>query len=147
VVQISKRKLDKDVEERIWKIFLNTLSQVKTPIEVAELVDDLLTPTEKIVLYKRLAIALMSIKGYDNQMIQDILKVSSTTVAQVKRWIAQGGTGYKKAVEKILKQEGIEEFLDQTNETLYRLGYAKRLFSPQVLNAKALRKRKLRKLL
>jgi uncharacterized protein YerC len=147
MVQISRQKPNREIEERIWEIFLSSLSQTQTLKEIAELVDDLLTPTEKIVLSKRMAIALMCIKGYDSAMIKDTLKVSGGTVSQIKSWLVRGGQGYKRAVDKILKQEEIEKFLDQVNEFLYRLGYAKRLFEPNVLTSKQHSKRRVRKLI
>ncbi|EKE12532.1 MAG: hypothetical protein ACD_13C00191G0028 [uncultured bacterium] len=50
---------------------------------MANFFDEFLTPTEQIMLAKRMAISLLLAKNYNYQDISDILKVSNGTIAEV----------------------------------------------------------------
>lgn len=110
--QVSRRLLPKDIKEYIFKIFRKTLLSFKKPKDLEEFLDDLLTPTEKMMLAKRLAIAVCLAKGYDYRSICDALKVTPGTVSSVNLWFSHKGRGYKKVVEKIIEDEKSQEFWD-----------------------------------
>lgn len=114
--QVSRRVLSKDVENYIFEIFKKTLLSLKKPQDIEDFLDDLLTPTERLMLAKRLAIALCLGKGYDYQSICDALKVTPGTVASVNLWFSYKGRGYKKAIEKIIKNQKTQEFWDDIEE-------------------------------
>ena len=65
MTQVSKRFLQKQVEERILDLFWTSLSSLSAKDKVSLFLDDLLSPTEKLMLSKRVAIAFMLMKGYD----------------------------------------------------------------------------------
>lgn len=110
MAQVSKRFLNKKVEERILDLFWNSLSSISSKKDIATFLDDLLSTTEKIMLSKRLAIAFMLIKGYDYPSINERLKVSDQTIWNVKTNLAYRGKGYRLAIEKIMSKESWEKF-------------------------------------
>ena len=110
MAQVSKRFLEKRVEERILDLFWTSLSSISTKQDIAIFLDDLLSPTEKLMLSKRLAIAFMLIKGYDYPSINDRLKVSNPTIWNVKTNLAHRGKGYNLAIEKIMTKEKWSKF-------------------------------------
>lgn len=112
MAQISKRFLDKKVEDRILDLFWNSLSSLSSKEKVSLFLDDLLSKTEKIMLSKRLAIAFMLIKGYDYPTINERLKVSDPTIWNVKTSLTYKGRGYRLAIEKIMSKEKWEKFWD-----------------------------------
>ena len=114
MTQISKYPLGKNVSKRIMEIFVKTLINIKDQEEAEKLIFDFLTPTERVVLSKRLAIALLLEKEYDYRTIGDILKVSSSTIAHVNNARKHGTTGYRKFIRKIIADEQINNFLEQT---------------------------------
>lgn len=119
MAQVSNYPISKDVYDRIFEIFLKTLVNVKNDKEAKGLVESLLTPVERIMLTKRLAIAFLLEKGYKFREIQKVIKVSLPTIAAVN--IARqysGGEGYKNVVKKILRDEKINEFLEKSIHTL-----------------------------
>lgn len=105
--QISKYPISKQVSDRIFEIFLNTFVNIKSKEEADEFISDLLTPTEKIMLAKRLAIAFLLEKNYDYRTIQKLIRVSTGTIASVNLSLHHGSTGYKKLISKIVKEEKI----------------------------------------
>ena len=119
--QISQFPLAKEVEERMFEVFWKTLADLKKPSQAKKFFADLLTPTEKVMLAKRLGIAILLLKGYDYRSIVHVLKVSPVTIGRVKFWLTTAGEGYKRAIEKILKEEKQQEFWDNLEEKLTEL--------------------------
>jgi len=120
MTQVSKYPLKKEVEERIFEILLKTIADLKKPEEVNEFLEDFLSPVEKIMLAKRLAIAVLLGRGYDYRGIREILKVTPGTVAGVNLKLKYGGRGYKRVVEKFLREEKIEKLFEKIDEVLFQ---------------------------
>lgn len=111
MAQVSKYPIRKEIADRIFELFIKTLINIKERDEAEKLVSDLLSPTERIMLAKRLTIAFLLEKGYDYRSIKDILKVSSPTIAAVNLARQYGSKGYKKLIDKISREESISKFL------------------------------------
>lgn len=129
--RISRRKLDPEIEERCFEIFWKLLADLKTPAEIKEFLQSLLSYTEQMMLAKRLGIAVLLAHGYNYEQIDQSLKVSKSTVGTVHKLILIGAEGYKKALEKILREEKYEEFLDKLEELLLKLSSPARYGSPK----------------
>ena len=114
--QVSKVRLRKEIEERMFKVFFQSMADAKTPKEAEILLNDLLTPTEKVMLAKRLAIALLFLRGYDYSDIRQILKVSYGTISQVANRLKMEGSGYRKIITRMAKQEVWKDLLRQIND-------------------------------
>src|SRR3989338_1286537 len=118
MTQISKYPISENVWSRIFEIFLNTFVKIKTAEEADQFISDFLTPTEKIMLAKRLAIAFLLEKGYDYRTIQKIIRVSAPTITSVNTARKYGSEGYKKLVAKIIREEKLINFFEGTVEKL-----------------------------
>lgn len=105
MTQVSKYPISKTIADRIFEIFLKSLVNIHNQQEADQFISDLLTPTEKIMLAKRLAIALLLQKDYDYRTIQKLIKVSTATIASVNMAILYGSKGYINLLNKILKEE------------------------------------------
>lgn len=119
--QVSNYPLNKEIEERMFGIFWQTLAQLNTTSSVYKFLNDLLTSTEKIMLAKRLSIALLLIKGYDYRTISKSLRVSTATIMLINAWLKTGGEGYKMVIKKILQEEKTEDFWDNFEEKMSNL--------------------------
>jgi len=120
MAQVSKYPLRKEIEERIFEVLLKTIADLKKPEEVDEFLEDFLSPVEKIMLAKRLAIVVLLGKGYDYRGIREILKVTPGTVSGVNLKLKYGGRGYKRVVEKLLQEEKIEKLFEKIDEVLFQ---------------------------
>jgi uncharacterized protein YerC len=118
MAQISKYPISSSVYERILDIFLKTLVEIGTRDEAKQFTKDFLTPTEQIMLAKRLSIAFLLEKGYDYRTISRVLRVSAPTIASVNLMRQYGSLGYKKMINKLLREEKIKEFLLKVGESL-----------------------------
>ncbi len=120
--QISNRILDKELEDYIYNNFVKTISKLKEVAKIQNFLDDLLSPIERTMLIKRLAIAVMLSKGYTYEAIDHTLKVSRPTIKNISlslKYRQKGG--YQKAVEEILKDQKKEGFFDKIEELLIQL--------------------------
>lgn len=118
MTQVSRYPISTKVADRIFEVFLKTLVEIKSNKEADQFISDLLTPTEKIMLAKRLAIAFLLEKGYDYRTIQKIIRVSAPTITSVNNARKYGSEGYKRLVAKIIKEEKLISFFDETVEKL-----------------------------
>lgn len=121
MTMVSKHPLSKEVKDRVYEIFLQTLAELKTSIEVEDFLDQFLTPTEKIMLAKRLSIAFLLEKNYDARSISQILKVSTKTVSNVNLWIKHNKGGLYKAIQKLLEKKANEEFWNKIDYVIGRI--------------------------
>ena len=105
MTQISKSDLSPLVKSEIYNQLNRVILECRDENEVELLLSELLTKTERIVIAKRLFIAVMLTKGYSYRDIRLVLRVSFPTVRSVQFWLEHGGKGYKQAVERILLEE------------------------------------------
>lgn len=108
--QLSKIPVRRDLEEQMFDLFSSTIIAMKDKGELEAFLSDLLSPIEKMMLAKRLSIALMLEKEYTYPVIGKTLRVTPTTIASVSMQLRYAGKGYKKIVERILADESFEDF-------------------------------------
>ena len=84
MVNVNKKYLKADLSGPVWKDFIKGLENVKIKSDFDKLSEKFLTPAERIMLEKRLAVLFLLKKGISHREIGRILDVSPTTVAFVK---------------------------------------------------------------
>lgn len=99
--QISKRPIKEDLLNRMLEIMEKSLVKLKDQKEMTVFLEDFLTPTEKIMLAKRLAMALLLSRGWDHQAICQYLKVSTSTVTTIKNKLKSETSGYHRVINQI----------------------------------------------
>lgn len=108
--RVSRRLLDRDVEEKIYRLLVECVAESKDQNAAGNFIDILLTKTEKLMIGKRIAIALMLVKGYSPIEIDEKLKVSQATVYTVRSWLDEKGAEYYDLLRKIAhRDEGQEK--------------------------------------
>lgn len=127
--KISRRIFDKELENKIFEVFLKTIADIKTPGEARNFIEDLLSPAERIMITKRLAIAVLLTKGKTYEYIDHTLKVSRATIMIVSLWLKHGKGGYKKVVDGILGDQSKQALISNIEEILMRLSPPKRFGS------------------
>lgn len=116
MTQISKFPVRKEIEERIYEVFLECIGMVRSRGEVASLIEDLLSPTEKTMLAKRISIAFLLAKKYDQRTISKTLKVGLETVSKVSRSMRSGKGGYRMVTGNIMRNEKLKEFVQKIDD-------------------------------
>lgn len=128
--RVSKRKIDPEIEERIFEIFWDYLATLGKSEDIKEFLISLLSFTEQVMISKRLAIAVLLNRGYTYEQIDETLKVSPSTVGTVHKQILVGALGYKKAVNHISGKEKFENLFNRLEEVLIKMSGSKRYGSP-----------------
>lgn len=118
MTQVSKYPVSKDIADRIFDVFIKTLIKIKDVQDAQNLAGDLFSPTEKIMLAKRLSIAFLLMKDYRYREISQLLKVSVSTISSVSKSLEFGNNGYKTILERISKEESLEDFFLNSAEKL-----------------------------
>lgn len=121
MTQISRFPLQKEVEKRVYEILMESVAAARSEETVKKLIDDLLSPTERLMIAKRLSIALLLIKKYDQRTISNWLKASLGTVSKVSVILQNGCGGYALVLESILKDEKLRGIAERIDDTLANL--------------------------
>lgn len=116
MAQISKWKLGEEIEFRILEIFWRSWEK-GSKIGVASSIGEIFTETEKTVLAKRLAIAMMLFKGYGYREIREFLHVSPPTIAKVNDWL-EYKSGLREVVSKLVEESKGEKIWQQLKEVI-----------------------------
>jgi uncharacterized protein YerC len=105
------------IEEKVYKVFIESVKNTKTSGEVVNFLNDLLSPVEKIMMAKRVAVAFLLLENkYTYEEISKTVKVSRGTIAKIHAVFALQGEGYRKTLGDILKRKvaksALSELLD-----------------------------------
>jgi len=120
MAQVSKKFLPKNLETRLYQVFYQSFSRLNNSEMASNFIEDLLTPTENVMLAKRLAIAILISKGWLQESIEETLKVSSATIQSVKRTTRFGGQGFARVVDLLQKEKEWEQMTEDFQTLLSR---------------------------
>jgi uncharacterized protein YerC len=115
MTQVSRQKLEKKVYDRVFDIFVNSFVYVKNRQRAEKFLTELFSPTERIMISKRLAIAYLLSKKYPFDSIKSLLHVSQSTVCKMNYYINKEKNGFLeilKEVEKNKKDNSIAYLLE-----------------------------------
>lgn len=111
-MQVSKRRVSRKVEKKVYSRLYQTIADIKNPQEAESFLKDLFSKTELSVMVKRLAVAYLLKNGKNYREIKERLKVSSATISSVAEQIEKG-EGFKIALKKIEADEWAERWAEK----------------------------------
>lgn len=116
--KVSKNPLSKETRDEMLRAFFGTLAKISDVSLLERFLNDLLTPAEKLMISKRLMVAVLLQRGYSYGAICRVLKMSKTTVHIIQRELLRNGAGHRKVFEMFFKESkgqrllaAIERFL------------------------------------
>lgn len=127
MAQVSKRPLSKDIERKIYASLIEAIKLLRNDQEVNEFLYDLMTPTERVMIPKRLAIAVLWDKGWSQDMICSTLNVTPTTVGWVSKTYHLS-SGFREVIAKLKRSEASRVFWQDLESLLYRLSSPGKVF-------------------
>jgi uncharacterized protein YerC len=104
-VQISKRQLDKDFENKIKDILAQVISDINNKDQAKDFLTDFLSETEFMALSKRLAVILYLDQKRSYEEIKDEIKVSSATIATTQSLLEKQSQGVILALKLVKAEE------------------------------------------
>lgn len=103
---MKKRRVDLSDQEHIKTLDMlyTAAASVKGRAAVKQFLRDLLTPSERIMLGRRIWIARLLLSGESEAEIGRILKVGPNTVYRVGKWLEDQFPGYEEAIAGLEKE-------------------------------------------
>lgn len=108
-------RLSKPEKQRLLIALCQAVSSVKDSKEAAQVLTDLLTPSEIEMVAKRLEIAKLLMQGKTYDQIRTKINAGYSTIGRINTWLNLAGEGFKIAVFRMKKEERqptMEEKLD-----------------------------------
>ena len=93
MTHVSRKKLPIKTLKEILDSLVLVLTKTKDKEKMAQLLDALLSDTEKVMLAKRIAIVYLLSEGIEGQVIAETLNVTQFTVSRTKLWYETKGEG------------------------------------------------------
>lgn len=110
---VSRFRLRPEVWDRIFNLFSDSLRGIRDKERFELFLDDFLSPTEKIMLSKRFATAVLLAKGNSYDEIKQTLRVTSATIAKMNIYIKYGAKGLNKTIQDVLKKDVAKILLEE----------------------------------
>lgn len=107
--QVSRVKLNKKTENKLTETLTLILSKVSMDSDMNVFLAALLTPTEKLMLAKRIAIVVLLKENLSDTQISSVLNVTRITVAKMRYFLEARGQGYDVAIRVLENQKLIDE--------------------------------------
>jgi len=121
MIRISYLKIKEEDYEKIFSIFYKVLGETEDKDEFNKILFDLLTPAERIMLIKRIAIIYLLLKDIDYRTICEVLKVSNGTVNKYKL-LMENSEGIVPVLKTMIKQEKIWLFFEDIFSQIFHPG-------------------------
>ena len=103
-MKVKPQKLSKEEKIQTLDALYTATASLKGRESIKLFLRDLLTESERIMLGRRILIARYILQGETYRDIEANLRVGSTTITQVQKWLEDQMPGYEEAV-KGLEQE------------------------------------------
>ncbi len=112
MVQISRRKLSDELLEKLFALLFEVVGKKGNKDEFDKIIRDVLSPVERIMIAKRIAVIYLLSKDISYTAICQVLKVSPATVAKF-HFQMERSDGVVSALKKILRNEKMARVLEE----------------------------------
>src|SRR3989344_6073169 len=112
MTRISKRLLKERILVKLNSLFFEIMSKYNNKKSFLDVIEEILSPTEKIMLIKRISIIYLLIKGVDYRDISEVLKVSRGTVVLYASKFYKKDSKLVNMIQSMLKKEKFFNFLE-----------------------------------
>lgn len=112
MTRISRRPVKDRIMQRILQLFFEAVGKKSKQEDFLAVMHDLLSPTERVMIAKRVTIIFLLMKKIDYQTISDVVKVSAATVAKFQI-IMENSKGIVKALQLMLLNDNLVNLFDE----------------------------------
>lgn len=116
--KVSRNPLSREMQQEMMRAFIQTLVKISDDALLRRFLDDLLSPTEKLMLSKRLMAAVLLQRGYSGGAVSTALKMSKTTVWLIQRELVKSGDGYRTVFDRFFRESRGQRILDAVERFL-----------------------------
>jgi len=112
MVQMSRRVIKKEVLEKLFELCFNVIGRKNNKQDFLNTLSDILSPVERLMIAKRIAIMYLVSKNIQHVVIGEVLKVSTATIAKYV-FILEKNQGIQKSLTSIVANENIKLFFEE----------------------------------
>lgn len=98
--KVKYYQLPSKEKKEYLNMFYGMVEKLNSRDEIENFFKDLLTPSEVVMIARRLKVAFLLLEGYNHREIKKRMKVGFATVANVEHWLRSGFGGYEKIINK-----------------------------------------------
>lgn len=120
---VSKRKLDKKMEQELHDTLKYVLTHASSK-ELPAILDALLTPTEQLMIAKRLGAAFLLTRNIPERFIDEGLKLTRPTIDKIRLMMDVRPAGFQQAITEVIKLHQENEFKNLLLDFVHYLGSA-----------------------
>lgn len=121
MARISRFALREEVLDKLFMLFFQVVGRKDNQNDFQKIIQDLLSPVERIMIAKRITIIYLIMKKIDYVTICDVLKVSPSTVAKFSL-LMEKSDGIVPTLKGMVRNEKISIFLEELFLELRRPG-------------------------
>ena len=121
MTRISRYKLKDYVYEKMFGLFFEVITNSKNKEGFNQLMKELLSPTERIMVAKRVVLVYLLLQEIDYQVICRVLKVSSSTISKFKL-LTDNKSGMIDILKKTMQNDKIKLFVFELMSDLFPPG-------------------------
>lgn len=121
MVRVSRFKLPEETLNKLLDLFFEVVGKKNSKIAFNETVIDLLSPIERLMVAKRIAIMYLILKDIDHRTICFALKVSMATVSKY-RIIMERSNGIVPTLRQMIKHDQMKLMLEELYSLLFPPG-------------------------
>ncbi len=104
MAKVKVYSIPKEERYQIVGEFFDIVSQLKTKQDVIDFFIGVLTPSESLMIARRVQVAKLLTKGESYKEVRVEMKVSPKTIQNVYHWLNERDEAYKKLMLKYLKK-------------------------------------------
>lgn len=112
MVNLSKTPVDEKKLIKLYQLMFEIVNKAEDEKDFLELIKDILSPPEQLMVAKRIAIIYLLIKGVEQSSIAKYLKSSRATVAKFSLLFYDKETKLIGIIGELLNKEKVNHFLE-----------------------------------
>lgn len=122
-MKVKIRNLEKKDKIKYLDALYTAISSLRSRDEVKELLKDLLTESERIMIGRRIIIAQKLLQEKSYSQIMDEMGVGIDTISRIHNWLQDGNGGYEKTIVKLEKEYNKRQKARPTPNTFEAIRY------------------------
>jgi Trp operon repressor len=119
MVNLSKIPVDQKKLSKLFHLLYEIVNKVEDKDDFLGLIKDILSPSEQLMVAKRIAIIYLLMKGVDQSTIAEYLKTSRATVAKFSLLFYDKETQLIAIISELLSKAKISHFLEDLFADLF----------------------------
>ncbi len=121
MARVSKHHLRENVMSKANSLFYEIFHSLDSEVDFFEIVNEIISPTEQIMISKRIVLMYLLIKNIEYDIISDTLKISQSTIAKFSL-LLQRSPHIKDKLNNIAQNDSIKLLFQELYSAIFSPG-------------------------